>query len=105
MSASESGFLRLHKFNNLLNGMQIIMKYKRIIERINEMRPKRPYLNIFVQLDASKKFEVDFLSKTRLESEFVLDNCVYLLSLRGRLFVPSRLCRILSDGAVDIRRL
>ena len=88
MSVSESGFLRLHKFNNLLNGMQNIMKYKRMIERINEMRPKRPYLNIFVQLDASKKLELDFLSKTRLESEFVLDNCILLIK-SARTFVCS----------------
>ena len=43
-------------------------------EVINVMRPRRPYLNMLVQLDASKKLELDFLSKTRLESEFVLDN-------------------------------
>jgi hypothetical protein len=45
------------------------MRYKRIIERINEMRPIRPYLNIFFQLDASKKLELDFLSNTRLERD------------------------------------
>jgi hypothetical protein len=69
MSVSESGVLCLHKDNNLLNGMQNIMRYKRIIERINEMRPIRPYLNIFFQLDASKKLELDFLSNTRLERD------------------------------------
>ena len=88
MSVSDSGFLRLHKFNNLLNGMQNIMKYKRIIEKINEMRPKRRYLNIFVQLDASKKLELDFLSRTRLEKEFVLDNWILLIK-SARKFVCS----------------
>ena len=74
ISVGESRFLRLHEENNLLNGIHIIVKYKRIIKVINVMRPRRPNLNMLVQLDASKKLELDFLSKTRLESEFVLDN-------------------------------
>jgi hypothetical protein len=85
-SVCESGFLRLHEEKNLLNGMQIIIRYKRIIEVINEMRPRRPYLNMLVQLDASKKLELDFL--TRLESEFILDNWILLIR-SARTFVCS----------------
>jgi hypothetical protein len=86
ISVCESGFLRLHEEKNLLNGMQIIIRYKRIIEVINEMRPRRPYLNMLVQLDASKKLELDFL--TRLESEFILDNWILLIR-SARTFVCS----------------
>ena len=86
ISVCESSFLRLHEENNLLNGMHMFIKYKRIIEVINVMRPRRPYLNMFVQLDASKKLELDFLSMTRLESEFVLDNWILLIE-SARTFV------------------
>jgi hypothetical protein len=70
--------LRLHIEKILLNGMQIIIMYSRRrmyrTERINDAKAKSPYLKILVQLDASKKFELVFLSKTRLESEFVFDS-------------------------------
>ncbi len=89
MSVSEICFLRLHKFNNLLNGMQNIMKYKRMIEKINEMRPKRPYLKMFIQLVASQKFELDVLSSTRLDSELVFDSCILLIN-SARTFVCSK---------------
>ena len=78
MSISEMG-LRLHIEKILLNGIQNMITYNRRMEKINEIKAKRPYLKIFVQLDASKKLELVLLSKTRLESEFVLDSWIRLI--------------------------
>ena len=51
-----------HKENILLNGMQNIIMYRRIIENINETRPTRPYLKMFIQFVGSQKLELDFES-------------------------------------------
>ena len=79
MSVLEIGVLCLHKDNNFLNGMKNIIIYKTIMKKINEMRLRMPYLNVFVKFEASTKLELEFLSKTRLESEFVHDNWILLI--------------------------
>jgi hypothetical protein len=80
--------LRLHIEKILLNGIQNMITYNRRMEKINEAKAKRPYLKILVQLDASKKLELVFLSKTRLESEFVFDSWILLIK-STRTFVCS----------------
>ena len=98
MSVSEIGVLRLHKDNTFFNGMQNIIIYKRIIEKINEIRPNRLYLKIFIQLFASQKLELDVLSSTRLDRELVFESFILLIN-SARTFVCSK---AFGDGNVIV---
>ena len=89
MSVLESGFFRLHKDNNFFHGMQNIIINKTIMKKINKVRPKRPYLKMFIQIVASQKFELDVLSSTRLDRELVFDSCILLIN-SARTFVCSK---------------